>query len=97
MQSPSGSDPLPNWQYLSQAYGAQEVSVADCNTRDFSDQKRTSMCVAQAIETLVDAKSSQNLPYIKDWHLVLQSRTGLSNQHDKIPYETPEIFRDDCG
>ena len=96
LQTPPESDALPNWQYLSQTYGAQDVSVADCNIRDFSDQRRSSMTMSHAIETLVDAKNLANLPYVKDWHLILQSTT-LSNQHDRLPYETPNIFRDDCA
>lgn len=35
------------------------------------------------------------LPYIKDWHLVLQSR-DLESPDDRMPYHVPDIFADDC-
>jgi hypothetical protein len=86
-----------DWQYLSRTYGSQEVVVADCSTRNFSDQKRDTMSLAEAVSRLqaASAHESPSLPYIKDWHLVLQSRT-LSDPGDRLPYQPPSIFMDDC-
>ena len=84
-----------NWQYLSHTYGHQEVTVADCATRSFSDQKRDTMSLSEAVSRLQAPHTDKSLPYIKDWHLVLQSRT-LSDVEDRLPYQTPTLFLDDC-
>jgi len=61
------------------------------------------MSVSKAIEEIQatnqaastsSSDSKVKLPYIKDWHLVLQSQT-LANFEDRQPYLTPDIFRDD--
>ena len=87
------------WDFISQVYGHEEVTVADCATREFSDQRRETMNLANAIDKLLRARSrgtSSELPYIKDWHLVLQSK-DLKNVEDRIPYHVPDIFKDDCA
>ena len=55
------------------------------------------MSLAEAVSRLQTspADESSYLPYIKDWHLVHQSRT-LSDPGDRVPYQTPSIFMDDC-
>lgn len=87
-----------NWEYISNVYGDQEVTVANCGARDFSDQERETMRMDDAVEEIVGAPGGSAppiLPYVKDWHLVLQS-ASLENPDDRIPYEVPDIFKDDC-
>ena len=86
-----------DWPYIAHTYGRQEVTVADCATRDFSDQKRNTMSLTEAVSRLQNPSPDETfyLPYIKDWHLVLQSRT-LSDPADRLPSQTPFIFMDDC-
>jgi len=94
------SEPSPAWEYLADVYGRQEVTVSDCHTRHFSDQKGFSTTVAEAIRQFQSPPSSgaeRSLYYIKDWHLIQQSRKDLSmNSWDRQPYSTPDLFRDDC-
>ncbi|KAF8320329.1 Clavaminate synthase-like protein [Clavulina sp. PMI_390] len=86
---------VPNWQFLQQTYGVQTVTVADCATRDFSDQKREEMLLSQAIERLQIARDGRlDIPYIKDWHLVRHS-SDLSDPEDRSPYDVPNLFQDD--
>ncbi|KAF8342831.1 uncharacterized protein EI90DRAFT_3115365 [Cantharellus anzutake] len=99
---PSGdvsSESRPAWQYFAQIYGRQEVTVADCRTRDFSDQKRLNTTVAEAIhhfQPSTDSDQERPLYYIKDWHIVRQSgRDKTMNLRDREPYFTPSIFLDD--
>lgn len=95
-----------NWDHLEEAYGDHTVIVADCRTRHHSDQRRETMTLARALRILRDVESHKlletcpmesidqsgqdPLPYIKDWHLVLQSR-------HRTPYSVPSIFVDDCA
>ena len=57
------------------------IKVADCGTRDFTDQKRIEMSVAEFIDHWskdsvnrhVDATTNEHgkqLLYLKDWHFV---------------------------
>lgn len=89
----------PNWKYLISVYGDQEVTVADCNTREFSDQQRRCMTLTEALQAIEESSStpghSTTSLYVKDWHLVLQSK-DLDQADDRQPYKTPEIFMDDC-
>lgn len=85
-----------DWNYLRQTYGDHEVTVADCRTRDFSDQKREEMMLSDAVEKLTQPIDDLSpLLYIKDWHLVLQS-TNLLERDDRLPYQTLDLFEDDC-
>ena len=93
-------EPSPAWDYLAKVYGCQGVTVADCRTRHFSDQKRCETTVAEAIRQFQFTPNSgaeRPLYYIKDWHLIQQSRDDLSmTSWDRQPYSTPDLFRDDC-
>ena len=99
--SPSHPEISPNWKYLVSVYGDQEVTVADCNTREFSDQQRRNMVLREAVHAieeascLLETNGSASSFYVKDWHLVLQSR-HLSEPDDRQPYNTPRLFMDDC-
>ncbi|KAF9209644.1 JmjC domain-containing protein 4 [Haplosporangium sp. Z 27] len=67
-----------------------EVPVADCQCKDFTDQKRSTMDLRAFLEEW-EANSIANTPsrtYLKDFHFV---RTFP--YYDA--YETPDIFRDD--
>ncbi|KAI0721070.1 Clavaminate synthase-like protein [Cerioporus squamosus] len=88
-----------NWDYLKTAYGSCEVTVADCSTRDFSDQKREQMLFRDVV-SLWQAGQGQSL-YVKDWHLARTLATashsvqGESGLNTDPFYTTPDIFRDD--
>ncbi|CCM05320.1 uncharacterized protein FIBRA_07534 [Fibroporia radiculosa] len=74
-----------DWDLLSNTYGDLSVTAADCSTREFSDQKRSTMLFRDVV-ALWKAGGGSSL-YIKDWHLARSS---------PIPfYTTPDIFRDD--
>lgn len=63
-----------------------EMKVADCDTREFTDQKREEMLVSDFIacclhleeasavqcknETCASNGASVSVPYLKDWHFV---------------------------
>ncbi|KAG0364792.1 hypothetical protein BC939DRAFT_442984 [Gamsiella multidivaricata] len=67
-----------------------QVPVADCQSKDFTDQKRSTMDLGEFLDEW-EAQSKVNAPsrtYLKDFHFV---RTFPSLE----VYETPEIFRDD--
>lgn len=78
-----------NWSYLKDTYGDQVVSVAQCHSRDFSDQERTQRPLAEVIDLWMSDKGDGL--YVKDWHL------SKTSHHKGLPsfYETPDIFRDD--
>lgn len=93
-----------NWDYLKAAYGWCETTVADCATRDFSDQKREKNLFRDIVSLWQDDKG-QTL-YVKDWHLARALATHVSGEQmapqadshasDSNPfYTTPDIFRDD--
>lgn len=80
-----------NWTYLKDVYGSLDVTVADCATREFSDQRREQMLFRDVV-FLWEAGEGQSL-YVKDWHLARTLTLKLPS-HD-IFYTTPDIFRDD--
>ena len=83
-----------NWEYLKAEYGHLSVTVADCSTREFSDQHRETMSFREVV-SLWETGKGQTL-YVKDWHL---ARTFLEASAENASYEafytTPDIFRDD--
>ena len=94
-------EPEINWDALSDMYGSQMVTVADCSTRDFSDQKRD----AKPFRDVVDLwkKGEGTSLYVKDWHLArslqyeAQPNAIKSSRRDVEAefYTTPDIFKDD--
>ncbi|TFY68415.1 hypothetical protein EVJ58_g1026 [Rhodofomes roseus] len=78
--------PSINWDFLSEAYGDQLVTAADCSTRDFSDQKRQTIPFREVVDLWRTGKGDSL--YVKDWHLARAV-------HPETFYETPDIFRDD--
>ncbi|PIL24014.1 transcription factor [Ganoderma sinense ZZ0214-1] len=83
-----------NWERLKADYGHREVTVADCSTRDFSDQRREQMLFRDVVSLWQEDKGEAL--YAKDWHL---ARTLATDSSRKEPleafYTTPDIFRDD--
>ncbi|XP_058787382.1 arginine-specific demethylase JMJ20-like isoform X1 [Vicia villosa] len=98
--SPNGK---PNLQFFSTHFGSSKVQVADCDTRDFTDQKREEMLVSDFVglcfkdegsvvqcsnQNGVSNSDSASVPYLKDWHFVKE-------YPDYVPYITPMFFCDD--
>ncbi|KAF9811518.1 hypothetical protein IEO21_06569 [Rhodonia placenta] len=101
-------NPQIDWDYLSDVYGEYEVMVADCATREFSDQKRETMRFRDLV-ALWKAGHGGAL-YAKDWHLARAVATAApppSPSPSPAPsspsrgpalgsfYTTPALFRDD--
>ncbi|RPD66157.1 Clavaminate synthase-like protein, partial [Lentinus tigrinus ALCF2SS1-6] len=88
-----------DWEYLKTAYGSCEVTVADCSTRDFSDQKREKMLFRDVVSLWQSGNGQSS--YVKDWHLARTLATTSSSPpgEDALNpdpfYTTPDIFRDD--
>ncbi|KAI3726979.1 hypothetical protein L1987_66786 [Smallanthus sonchifolius] len=82
-------DGRPNLQFISSNFGNSKVQVADCGSREFTDQKRFDMSVAGFIDHWLKLSSVEhgNL-YLKDWHFVKE-------YPDYTAYTTPLFFRDD--
>ncbi|CAI8597629.1 unnamed protein product [Vicia faba] len=93
----------PNLQFFSTHFGSSKVQVADCDTRDFTDQKREDMLVSDFVRLCfkyegsavqcsnqigVSNGDSASVPYLKDWHFVKE-------YPDYVPYITPMFFCDD--
>ncbi|EPS61124.1 hypothetical protein M569_13674, partial [Genlisea aurea] len=83
------SDGKPNLRFFSERFGKSRVQVADCGNKEFSDQKRMEMTVAEFIERWIrnpDERSSSF--YLKDWHFVKE-------YPEYVAYCTPIFFLDD--
>ncbi|KAH9319004.1 hypothetical protein KI387_020773, partial [Taxus chinensis] len=71
-------DGQPNLSFFSQHFGKSLVQVADCDRKEFTDQKRMEMTVSEYIEywhnldgQMHDMKrDGSSLLYLKDWHFV---------------------------
>jgi hypothetical protein len=47
------------------------LQVADCDTREFTDQKRLEMSVTEFVEQWTNKDSiEESVLYLKDWHFV---------------------------
>ncbi|KAK9066466.1 hypothetical protein SSX86_013788 [Deinandra increscens subsp. villosa] len=82
-------DGIPNLQFISSNFGKSKVQVADCGSREFTDQKRFEMSVAEFIDHWLNVSSVEhgNL-YLKDWHFVKE-------YPEYTAYTTPLFFCDD--
>ncbi|KAL5749551.1 hypothetical protein ACOSP7_024154 [Xanthoceras sorbifolium] len=90
----------PNLHFFSTHFGFSSVQVADCDTRDFTDQKRVEMSVSEFINHWLQNSTQENsddsnneangtsVLYLKDWHFVKEYPEYLA-------YRTPQIFCDD--
>ena len=75
------------WAVLEADYGEQSVPVVVDDRRD--------MRLGDAVAVVRERKCPV---YIKDWHLVRDSRDGSDHASDRqLPYWTPSIFADDCA
>ncbi|KAM0945820.1 putative transcription factor & chromatin remodeling &Metalloenzymes JmjC family [Dioscorea sansibarensis] len=93
-------DGLPSLPFFSSNFGQSIVQVADCGTKEFTDQKRTEMTVKEYIDhwlgiadencvsCLDSNKNSCSLLYLKDWHFVKE-------YPEYVAYTTPPFFIDD--
>ncbi|KAK4437293.1 2-oxoglutarate and iron-dependent oxygenase JMJD4 [Sesamum alatum] len=88
-------DGKPNLRFFSTHFGGSRVQVADCGTREFTDQKRVEMSVSEFIDCWLKLCSSDNggadgksLLYLKDWHFVKE-------YPEYVAYRTPIFFLDD--
>ncbi|KAK2388839.1 F-box protein [Trifolium repens] len=91
----------PNFQFFFNHFGSSKVQVADCDTRDFGDQKREEMLVSDFVgrclqiegsavpcsnENGISNGDSLSVPYLKDWHFVKE-------YPDYVAYITPIKIR----
>ncbi|EEF51959.1 2-oxoglutarate and iron-dependent oxygenase JMJD4 isoform X3 [Ricinus communis] len=87
-------DGYPNLQFFSTHFGKSRVQVADCGTREFTDQKRVEMTVSEFIDHWIEynasnhESNSKSLLYLKDWHFVKE-------YPEYVAYRTPLPFCDD--
>ncbi|XP_030531428.2 2-oxoglutarate and iron-dependent oxygenase JMJD4 [Rhodamnia argentea] len=91
-------DGRPNLPFFAAHFGKSRVQVADCGTREFTDQKRVEMSVSEFAEHWLmgwkpeesEIPTSDRPPvlYLKDWHFV-------KDYPDYVAYTTPVFFRDD--
>ncbi|XP_047341595.1 2-oxoglutarate and iron-dependent oxygenase JMJD4 [Impatiens glandulifera] len=93
-------DGRPNLPFFSSHFGDSKVQVADCSSREFSDQRRTELLVSEFIDHWVSVQDddSDHKPsnefgcksplYLKDWHF-------KKEYQDYIAYTTPLFFSDD--
>ncbi|XP_074579925.1 arginine-specific demethylase JMJ20 isoform X2 [Curcuma longa] len=88
----------PNLHFFADHFGKSVVQVADCSTREFTDQKRQEMTVAEFISywlklslekrSVLCSDESKPLLYLKDWHF-------NKEYPDYVAYTAPPFFTDD--
>ncbi|KAL2936120.1 JmjC domain-containing protein 4 [Bienertia sinuspersici] len=93
----------PNLKFFSTQFGKSQVQVADCYTKEFTDQRREEMSVSEFIEYWIalqgenreaqhdvstDGCVDKSLLYLKDWHFVKE-------YPEYEAYVTPLFFNDD--
>ncbi|KAL6608095.1 hypothetical protein ACP70R_041158 [Stipagrostis hirtigluma subsp. patula] len=82
----------PDLGFFARNFPSPLVQVADCSTREFTDQKRLEMSMQEFIDHWAGASSGEeregSLLYLKDWHFVKE-------YPDYVAYTTPTFFLDD--
>ncbi|CAE6256125.1 unnamed protein product [Arabidopsis arenosa] len=79
----------PNLHFFATHFGKSRVQVADCDTREFTDQKRLEMSVTEFVEQWTNNDAiEESVLYLKDWHFVKE-------YPDYTAYQTPQLFSDD--
>ncbi|ESQ31603.1 hypothetical protein EUTSA_v10004134mg [Eutrema salsugineum] len=90
----------PNLQFVATHFENSRVQVADCDTREYTDQKRLEMSVMEFVEQWTQASiedkgkddvlcdNGKSVLYLKDWHFVKE-------YPDYTAYQTPPLFCDD--
>ncbi|KAI4326716.1 hypothetical protein MLD38_032000 [Melastoma candidum] len=91
-------DGKPNLSFFTLNFGASRVQVADCGSREFTDQRRVEMSVSEFVEEWRRrqecgdianlAGEFRHVLYLKDWHFVRE-------YPDYEAYRTPLFFKDD--
>ncbi|KAF5732172.1 putative transcription factor [Tripterygium wilfordii] len=90
-------DGKPDLQFVSTNFGKSRVQVADCNNKEFTDQKRVEMSVSEFVEHWLEGSvregsdregNGKSVLYLKDWHFVKE-------YPEYIAYRTPLFFCDD--
>ncbi|XP_024970515.1 jmjC domain-containing protein 4 isoform X2 [Cynara cardunculus var. scolymus] len=93
-------DGRPNLQFISSNFGDSKVQVADCGSREFTEQKRFEMSVSEFIDQWLEFSllehgnhppsklKGKTLLYLKDWHFVKE-------YPEYTAYTTPLFFLDD--
>ncbi|KAI9314843.1 hypothetical protein BX666DRAFT_1964004 [Dichotomocladium elegans] len=70
--------------YLQTKFGSAQVTVADCETPEFNDMKRTDMSFGAFVTELMP----HGRYYLKDWHF-------CRDFPDYKAYSVPDLFQDD--
>ncbi|KAA0057839.1 jmjC domain-containing protein 4 isoform X1 [Cucumis melo var. makuwa] len=90
----------PNLSFFSTHFGKSRVQVADCGTREFTDQKRVEMSVSEFIDQWCkepipenglgsnNGLTDESVLYLKDWHFVKEYLNYTA-------YSTPHFVCDD--
>ncbi|XP_038879491.1 2-oxoglutarate and iron-dependent oxygenase JMJD4 isoform X2 [Benincasa hispida] len=90
----------PNLGFFSTHFGKSRVQVADCSTREFTDQKRVEMSVSEFIDQWCKEPiqehglasdhglTNKSVLYLKDWHFVKEYPNYTA-------YSTPHFVCDD--
>ncbi|XP_078154046.1 arginine-specific demethylase JMJ20-like [Carex rostrata] len=86
----------PNLSFFSSLCSTSTVQVADCNKKQYSDQKRLEMTLPDLIRSWTQhshdgykpTNEPQSFLYLKDWHFVKEYPNYCA-------YTTPTFFKDD--
>ncbi|XAR50213.1 hypothetical protein NMG60_11004479 [Bertholletia excelsa] len=93
-------DGRPNLRFFSTHFGKSKVQVADCGSREFTDQKRVEMSVSEFVDYWLEFSiegvnngsvrehHGKSPLYLKDWHFVKEYPEYLA-------YSNPLFFHDD--
>ncbi|XP_012440382.1 arginine-specific demethylase JMJ20 isoform X2 [Gossypium raimondii] len=88
------SNGQPNIIFFPTHFGKSKVQVADCDTREFTDQKRIEMSVSEFVNHWLQGSkenhdvNGKSVLYLKDWHFVKE-------YPEYQAYITPLFFTDD--
>ncbi|MBA0862603.1 hypothetical protein Goshw_010642 [Gossypium schwendimanii] len=88
------SNGQPNLIFFPTHFGKSKVQVADCDTREFTDQKRIEMSVSEFVNHWLQGSkenhdvNGKSVLYLKDWHFVKE-------YPEYQAYITPLFFTDD--
>ncbi|KAJ0049308.1 hypothetical protein Pint_15500 [Pistacia integerrima] len=92
----------PNLQFFSTHFGKSKVQVADCGTREFTDQKRVEMSVSEFVKHWLENSTKESsdsstseangmsVLYLKDWHFV-KTAIGVNLLYGILDGFTPVI------
>ncbi|KAA3459687.1 jmjC domain-containing protein 4 [Gossypium australe] len=90
------SNGQPNLLFFLTHFGKSKVQVADCDTREFTDQKRIEMSVSEFVNHWLQGSkenhdvNGKSVLYLKDWHFVKLSCLSFSYPFQSFCQEYPE-------